>query len=138
MPSVVLQKPAPARVTYSSRPRKLPEQPAASPSPGSEGRATGHAEESALDNSLKAAKSGASREATPCILKRGDPIPKAFDTEKPSKQPAAQEFVPLPVGEPDAEQPEPISAAYEVGEHEKSNPSRRGEGLARERQNRTS
>ena len=31
MPSVVLQEPAPARVTYSSRPRKLPEQPA---SPG--------------------------------------------------------------------------------------------------------
>ena len=92
MPSVVLQEPAPARVTYSSRPRKLSEQPAASPSPDSEGRA----EESALDNSLMAAKSGASGETTPRILKRGDPIPKAFDLNKPAKQSAAQEFVPLP------------------------------------------
>ena len=43
MPSVVLQEPAPAKVTYSSMPHKLPQQAATSPSSSSEKRASDQA-----------------------------------------------------------------------------------------------
>ena len=137
MPSVVLQEPAPARVTYSSRPRKLPQQTVASPSPNPEGRVTDQAEARKLDNSLMAARPGAGEDATPRILKKGDPIPEAFDLSNPAKRSATQKPALSSMGDPDAEQPEPISAAYEVGDPEKKQPKpqRSRSGLGASKQN---
>ena len=120
MPSVVMQEPAPARVSYSSRPRKLPQQAAMNPSPGTGSRAMDQAEGEALGNSLMAARPVVTEEATPRILKKGDPIPEAFNPGSSAKQPETRKTELSSAS--DHKQHEPINSAYEVGDPGKELP----------------
>ena len=120
MPSVVMQEPAPARVSYSSRPRKLPQQAAMNPSPSTGSRVIDPAEREASGNSLTAARPVVTEEATPRILKKGDPIPEAFNPGSPAEQPEMRSMELSSVS--DHKQHEPISSAYEVGDPGKEPP----------------
>ena len=51
---------------------------------------TDQAEAGMLDNSLMAARPGSVGETTPRILKKGDPIPEAFNPSNPAEQSVTQ------------------------------------------------
>ena len=71
------------------------------------------AEGKALGNSLMAARPGVIEEATPRILKKGDPVPEAFNPGSSAKQPEMRNIELSSAS--DQKQQEPISSAYEVG-----------------------